>query len=121
MSKRDDQVVAILRDMGAGGVMAASAVEVAIRYATDAKLQVIIADPAISQNVVPFLLDRVIQLVEADRIAAFADRSAWKEGWWAQRDATGLAYWDGYEAARQDVLDGHPDRYVSGPRPRSRD
>lgn len=106
--------------MGRVGSLSTSVADVAVRYADDPALQAAIADPSIGQDV-GTLLSRVVQLVEADRIAALADRTAWKTAWLDQRDATGRSYWDGYEDARQDVLAGNPDRYVSGPRSRSGD
>ena len=118
MSKRQDRTIAVLRDMVQEGVLPDHVFAVAVRYVDDRDVQEGVLDPTSRPGL---LLSRLVQLVEVDRVAAVADRSSWKEAWWVQRDATGLNYWDGYRDARQDVLDGHPDRYVSGPRPRPRD
>lgn len=97
MSKREDQVVIALRNMGRVGLLPASVIDVAVRYVDDELLQNVVLNPL--GDVAP-ILHRVIHLVDQDRHNVVLERASWKEAWFRQRDATGVSYWNGFDDAR---------------------
>lgn len=45
-----------------------------------------------------------VKLLEAEVTKRTAERDSWKDAWYRQRDATGIAWWQGYKNALAKAL-----------------